>query len=428
VTAEVDPSTPPSEHEPFPLSVQALDPVGAPSTFNGTVQLEAQWGDVTPTTLTLANGSVQSEVSLNREADPGDVITVRFGDIQAVSAPIIVTPPPLIADGTPVLGADGPFGSANWATQVRYASVYLGAAGHFESVFLGTTASDQAAVGHAVSQDGRGAEFVADSAPVWGPTGAGGFPADIQQPSVFYSADGGQILAYSRVQSQGLDLATFEEGQYVALACDGGSCVAQCAFCNQPGFDPDVLVVPPEVGGSCASAPTWLMYFQALRKVASGGTDISAVGVATSCDGVQFTPYPNPVLVAEDLFSDVVFAPHVLLDGHIFKMWFTYSVAPIDAATFQDFCASTTNAGIGYATSRDGFSWVPSTSNPVLEPSAAPWWQLGATAHTLRVTSVLPTDGVDPKNGISVYYTPDLGSPSDAGVCSPGGLGRAVRG
>jgi hypothetical protein len=426
VTAAVDAATPPSEHQSFGLTITALGPTGIPSTFSGTVQLSAQQGDVRPTSVQLDGGSVVILASLNREADPGDVITARFAGVQGFSAPIPVIAPPLLADDVPTLNADAPFGAGSWASQVRYASVYIGQTGAFEAVFVGSNASDLAAVGHAVSQDAGGGPFVADGSPAWGPTGAGGFPPDVQQPSVYYADDGGQMLAYSRVNSQGLDLAVIEQGHYVALPCDGGSCVVQCAFCSQPGFDPDVIVVPGELDASCHGAPSWRMYFQAVKRV--DGTNIPAVGVATSCDGVNFTPFPNPVLVGGDLFSQVIFAPHVLLDGHVFKMWFTFSTDAIDTAVFQNFCASSTNAGIGYATSSDGLLWVPSHSNPVLPPSAAPWWGLGATARTLRVTSVLPTDGLDPNNGISVYYTPDLGSPADAGVCAPGGLGRAVRG
>lgn len=67
-----------------------------------------------------------------------------------------------------------------------------------------------------------------------------------------------------------------------------------------------------------------------------------AIFLATSTDGIQWTPHPdNPVLLrgqAGDWDSESVLEPSVYFDGRVFHMWFTGSAGP-----FQE--------KIGYATS-----------------------------------------------------------------------------
>jgi hypothetical protein len=90
-----------------------------------------------------------------------------------------------------------------------------------------------------------------------------------------------------------------------------------------------------------------------------------------------------------------------------------------------DLCAS--NVNIGYATSSDGFYWIRSPSNPVMSamPLGNGW---DAAISAFLVGSIVPTDGSDAQNGLSLYYSTFrhqiiLGLDQ----CLPNGIGRATR-
>lgn len=84
-------------------------------------------------------------------------------------------------------------------------------------------------------------------------------------------------------------------------------------------------------------------------------------------------------------------------------------------------CVARTRTNVGYATSDDGFYWIRSPSNPVLEPSDGGW---DKGDRTTLVSSVVPTDGVDPANGIELYYTTFR---RQLLQCLPNGIGKATR-
>ncbi len=89
-----------------------------------------------------------------------------------------------------------------------------------------------------------------------------------------------------------------------------------------------------------------------------------AVGYATSSDGINWTKHANnPVLQPSPAGSwdeQGVFPSAVIIDGSIFKMW--YSGIKQDVAR------------TGYATSSDGINWTKHASNPVLEVGPAGSW------------------------------------------------------
>ncbi len=89
------------------------------------------------------------------------------------------------------------------------------------------------------------------------------------------------------------------------------------------------------------------------------------IGYATSEDGITWAKHPsNPVLTVGDPGSwdeERVWAPAVLFDGSIWKMWYTgYS--------------SVTGSQIGYAMSQDGIVWTKYEHNPVLTTGPSGAW------------------------------------------------------
>jgi hypothetical protein len=90
------------------------------------------------------------------------------------------------------------------------------------------------------------------------------------------------------------------------------------------------------------------------------------IGHATSGDGIRWTKHePNPVLPPgarpQEWDAITVDKPTVILDGTVYRMWYTGD---------QVFTDSTADPWkIGYATSTDGIHWEKSPDNPVLIPS-----------------------------------------------------------
>jgi predicted GH43/DUF377 family glycosyl hydrolase len=93
-------------------------------------------------------------------------------------------------------------------------------------------------------------------------------------------------------------------------------------------------------------------------------TGLTAVGVATSPDGVIWTKYAgNPVLTGDDGTFDEggPLNVAVVFDGESYRMWFTAGEGNVDAGF------------IGHATSADGITWTKHPE-PVLEPGASGAW------------------------------------------------------
>lgn len=89
----------------------------------------------------------------------------------------------------------------------------------------------------------------------------------------------------------------------------------------------------------------------------------SAIGYATSLDGITWTKYENnPVLVPGSVDSwDYYFLNlgDVIFDGTIYKMWYD---------------AQNSVNGIGYAESSDGINWQKYGGNPIMKPGESGTW------------------------------------------------------
>ncbi|MGB5848520.1 MAG: T9SS type A sorting domain-containing protein [Ignavibacteriaceae bacterium] len=87
------------------------------------------------------------------------------------------------------------------------------------------------------------------------------------------------------------------------------------------------------------------------------------IGFAASEDGINWTTYPDPVLipgVGGEWDSNTVEAPSVIRENGQYKMWYT---------TFNEPGTSK----IGYATSPDGVNWTKYNDNPIFEAGTQPW-------------------------------------------------------
>ena len=80
----------------------------------------------------------------------------------------------------------------------------------------------------------------------------------------------------------------------------------------------------------------------------------SAIGRATSSDGIHWTKESNNPVLSEGWNGQSPAQPFVLLEGDIYKMWFRQG--------------ATSDSSIGYAESTDGIHWTLSDCNPVLIP------------------------------------------------------------
>jgi hypothetical protein len=185
------------------------------------------------------------------------------------------------------------------------------------------------------------------------------------------------------------------------------------------------------------------MFFSAVNDVGS-----VSIGRASSPDGQTWTPEPAPLLSGELNGEAVLLSPRVLIDGTVFKMW--YSVArleprpclgtgqstcpngqlcqnnvcvqgPVGNDTFSAFCEAGLAVQVGYATSSDGFFWTRSLSNPVIRvdsPNVAPG------THAILVSSVVP--GADLKS-VTLHYSMFRRLALLNNGCFPNTIARATR-
>jgi hypothetical protein len=192
--------------------------------------------------------------------------------------------------------------------------------------------------------------------------------------------------------------------------------MADCSYCEN-GIDfADVIDDP-------AGAGTKLMFFSG-----NSNSKQAVIGRASSTDdGKTWAPEPAPVMEGDVGGEAILIGPHVLVDGTVFKMWYSF-VALRDVITgLGDIC--TTQVKVGYATSSDGFYWVRSPSNqtaPAITVSPNGW---DATSTAFVAGAVLPSDGNNAANGIALYYTTlrHLIEGDNASPCLANGIGRSTR-
>jgi predicted GH43/DUF377 family glycosyl hydrolase len=89
--------------------------------------------------------------------------------------------------------------------------------------------------------------------------------------------------------------------------------------------------------------------------VGIGILDRSAIGYATSADGVEWTAQTEPILTTQEGWEDGGFrSVYVVKDGNNYRMWYS-------AENY-----SSKQGRIGYATSPDGVRWSKAAANPVI--------------------------------------------------------------
>jgi hypothetical protein len=406
-----------NEHDQFPLSIQALRDDGNPANgFNGTVTLSATWGDVNPSQVQLVGGQAQAMVALNRETLPPQTATiiVSFGGNKSTVGRIGVKAPPFVRDPTPTVPPpSGPntFGFAD--TVVAEPGVVVTSTGDYRMYFGGYAQSQQfKGYNFGVANSTDGVHFTPNPVPVLRPP----MGAQLNSPSAF-SVGTNWYLAYS----QGANI----NDQDVLLAGPSPDGMAafppiapivsrtDCAYCDGAVDFPSVI---PDPAGS-----GYILFFSA-RHMLPGGGVVAEIGRASAGpDGQHFVAEPAPLLSSDITGELVLLSPRVIVDGTVFKMWYSYARAQ-DITDLNNLCSSTNQVQIGYATSSDGFYWIRSPSNPAVAIGGLGW---DADSRALLTGSVVPRDGKSTTSGFSIYYT-TFRSVLLLG-CIPSGIGRATR-
>lgn len=418
-----------AEHQSFPITINALDGSGnAASEFAGEVTLTASWGDVRPNKVKLQNGVATVDVTLNRETLPPQTanLLATFIGNTGKSGKISVSVGKFTRQAGAVIPPASKLRPFGWAdTVVAQPNVLRDANGAYRMYFVGAAEamSNASSVGIATSPDGK--TWTPQPQPVI--SGEGGMlGVDIASPSIFQVGD-----QYHAVVSRGpqdgreISVGMSSDGLTGWSAYNSGMSVLKpkdCAYCNKTVDFPQV--VPDPLSLDAMGKPTsWILFFNATSTDSRSFTSVS-IGRAQSADGFAFTPEPAPLLSGDLTGEALLYSPRVLVDGTVFKMWYSFGrVGEIALDLFGglDLCAEGSKGMIGYATSDDGFYWIRSPSNPVLEPSEAGW---DSGDRVSLVGSVVPTDGVDPQNGIELYYT----TFRRVGLfCLPNGIGKATR-
>jgi hypothetical protein len=411
------------EHEQFPLAVQALDQNGAHADgFNGSVTLSSSWGDVVPPTVSLVNGQAQAMVALNRETLPPQTATVTatFGGNSGSVGKIGVQAQSFARDAAatvPTPTGTQTFGFAD--TIVAEPNVVIDSNGQYRMYFGGFANSAQfKGYNFGVATSADGIHFTPQDDPVLR-TPMTPANAQINSPSV-YAVGPNWYLAYSQgtsgvVNAQDVWLAgPSADGMAMFPTMDTVVSRTDCAYCDSTVQFPQVIDDPSASG-------SYIMFFSASHTLAGGGS-VAEIGRASSTDGVHFTAEPAPVLSSDLTGEAVLLAPRVIVDGTVFKMWYSYARAQ-DITDLQDICNANNRIQIGYATSSDGFYWIRSPSNPAVAVGGTGW---DGTSNALLAGSVVPLDGKSASSGFALYYT-TFQNVSILSICSPSGIGRATR-
>ena len=413
------------EHEQFALSVQAQkEDHSSASGFNGTVTLSSSWGDVVPPTVTLVDGQAQQMIALNRETLPPQTATVTatFGGNKGSVGKIGVKAQSFVRDQTAIVPSPtGPmtFGFAD--TVVAEPNVIITSLGGYR-MYFGGYANGQQFKGYnfGVATSSDGLHFTPSPVPVLAMPATPPM-AQINSPSVFGVADK-WYLAYSQgtsgvINNQDVWLAGPSPDGTAAFPATAIAPVVKrtdCAYCDATIAFPSVIPDPSGNGG-------YIMFFSSAKTVGMGS--VEEIGRASAGpDGQQFVAEPAPLLSSDLTGELVLLAPRVIVDGSVFKMWYSYARAQ-DIMDLQNLCNTNNQVRIGYATSSDGFYWIRSPSNPAVEVGGTGW---DADSRALLVGSVVPRDGKSTTSGFALYYT-TFRNVSFLNLCVPSGIGRATR-
>jgi hypothetical protein len=416
------------EHEQFSLSVQAKRTDGSDANgFNGTVTLTSSWGDIVPSTLQLVDGQAVQMVALNRETLPPQTatITATFGsnNNKGSVGKISVKAQPFVRDPTAIVPTPtGPmtFGFAD--TVVAEPNVVITSDGSYRMYFGGYAQSQQFMgynFGVATSTDGL--HFTPNPVPIFR---APSMPpkAQINSPSAFPVGPQWWLIyslgANGVINGQDANVAGFSPDGLSAFP-QIGPVVSRtdCAYCDATVDFPSVIPDPVNAG-------QYIMFFSAGKTVGNGS--VAEIGRASSAgsDVTHWTAEPAPLLSSDLTGEAVLLAPRVIVDGTVYKMWYSYARAA-DIKDLNNLCDAMNSVQIGYATSSDGFYWIRSPSNPAVAVGGTGW---DFDSHALLTGSVVPLDGRSTQSGFAVYYT-TFRNVSILGIpfCVPSGIGRATR-
>jgi hypothetical protein len=419
------------EHQQFDVTVQALmaDGKSLATSFNGTVTMAATWGDVRPTTVTLANGKVTTKVSLNRETLPPQTTTLSatFASNKGTSGKIAVMAPPFTRDVDAIVPPASPTTPYAFA-DVLVAQPDLLRTGSTWRMYFGGFSSKLNSYSFGLATSTDGVKFDAAAGPIFNNGGALFDKGLIESPSAFHTAMGTSLAFEAHAlgalptdvvpgtigvaqSDDGVTDFMLSQNTPILARMDCGYCAGGLAF---PSVIPD-----PGAPGSDGGGGGYIMFFSATDM-----TNVVNISRASSTDGVHFTPEPAPLLTGDLTGEAVLLSPRVIVDGTVFKMY--YSFARLSDLRAGDLCGS--SVSVGYATSSDGFFWIRSPSNPVMTaaPVGSPDWD--ATTTAFLVGSIVPTDGSNPANGLSLYYSTFRHLTILGGdQCLPNGIGRATR-
>lgn len=394
------------EHQQLQLSldVRGGGATAPASRFRGKVQLSASWGDVAPAEWSLEDG-LQIPVTLNRETTPpeGTVITVRVAGASGASPRITVKALPFDHPGAKMVGPQVATGVTGYLNDGP--SVLPDAGGYRLYISQGTFGNPNLLEMTSATGD---AFVLKSSTPLPGP---------LSNPWAFRDGASVELLLLRRALGQGTaDVVLFDDQlreQRTLLAS------AACGDYCSTGIATPSLIALPE------GAPSpYQMYFEA-----SDAVYLQNIGAATGDLSAPFHALASPVLAGDIVDEVLLFNPRVVLDGSVYKMWYSYARATELAkgvAYPALFCDPATTVRIGYATSSDGLLWVRSPANqtaPALQPSDDPSWELGG--RSLVVGTVLPWDDAA---GWRLYYGVVVVDPADPLpiTCSVRALGLAL--
>jgi hypothetical protein len=432
-----------AEHQRFPVTIQALQSNGTPAAgFDNTVTLSfvlpdgSQWGDVSPSTVQLKGGSATADVTLNRETIPPQKpkLRVAFAGNQSDSSGIVVNAPQFMKDPMPIVAPATPMQPFGFAATFAAEPAVLHDSTGYRMYFVGLTTDKQEGIGVATSADGK--TFTAWPDPVFKPANGTWYSGSVQGPAPFFS-DAGVTLAFTGTEVTldptppgEIGVATSADGLTPFTVGNNGQAVirrttmmhmADCDYCGQ-GVDFANVVDDPD-NPDCKKGSTRLMFFSGNTKAST-----AVIGRASSTDcGKTWVPEPAPVLQGELGGEALLVSPHVIKDGTVYKMWYSFARLADVLNTPTDFCD--TPVHVGYATSSDGFYWVRSPTNVMKPPLSLTQNGWDAGIKGFLVGTALPSDGNDPANGIAVYYTTlrHVVPIDPTSQCVPNGIGRATR-
>jgi len=136
-------------------------------------------------------------------------------------------------------------------------------------------------------------------------------------------------------------------------------------------FDSDGIETPTVIKDPSAPASERFKLWYAGRKTKCSSVNDHKFGYAYSQDGINWTKYSgNPVLVpgsSSSWYNTFISSPSVILEGGIYKMWFTAPDLVINSQPTDG------KGNIGYATSTNGINWTVHPAAVLIAGAQSNW-------------------------------------------------------